>query len=352
MCSTQGGARPPCARVRLMCCAPTHDRRPRCPSPREARPLLKDNLGAPVLDSLRSQGGRGGAGCVPRSPSHTLLLRVRSVAAAEAANGEAAPSAGAEAPDGGDAGEAGEDGQPRKQQRGNAGVDVHSAGVPPTGMVDDEATAQNLESSLQSCTAHRERIEQMLADEPNNKNLLDLREQLTNAITQLQGTKEMVARTQASRRPGMPGIGAAFAMGAPEKGPSCRKNKAQRCSVCGGIGHKSRTCSVVQQQQALQQQQQVQMQHVAGVQMHQASGGVPVQVPMYAAVPAMPPQVQAMVPQAAPPPPMAAAMPMAAPPMQMMAAAPPPMAPVGLPHSASWVWASGKTPMTGTGASP
>ena len=44
------------------------------------------------------------------------------------------------------------------------------------------------------------------------------------------------------------GIGAAFAMGAPEKGPSCRKNKAQRCSVCGGIGHKSRTCSVVQQQ--------------------------------------------------------------------------------------------------------
>ena len=27
---------------------------------------------------------------------------------------------------------------------------------------------------------------QMLADEPNNKNLLDLREQLTNAITQLQ----------------------------------------------------------------------------------------------------------------------------------------------------------------------
>jgi hypothetical protein len=250
---------------------------------------------------------------------------VHSVAAAETAGGEAAPSA--ETPDGADAGEVGDDGQPRKQQRGNTGVDVHSAGVPPTGMVDDEATAQNLESSLQSCTAHRERIEQMLADEPNNKNLLDLREQLTNAITQLQGTKEMVARTQASRRPGMPGIGAAFAMGAPEKGPSCRKNKAQRCSVCGGIGHKSRTCSVVQQQQALQQQQQQQqMQHVAGVQMHQTSAGVPVQVPMYAAVPAMPPQVQAMVPQAAAPPPMAAAMPIAAPAMQMMAAAPPPMA--------------------------
>ena len=105
--------------------------------------------------------------------------------------------------------------------------------------------------------------------------------------------------------------------------------QAQRCSVCGGIGHKSRTCSVVQQQQALLQQQQQQMQHVAGVQtqMHQTSGGVPVmQVPMYAAVPAMP-QVQAMVPQAAAPPPMATAMPIAAPAMQMMAAAPPPMAP-------------------------
>ena len=174
-----------------------------------------------------------------------------SAAAAEVANGEATPSAGAAAPAAA-GGEAGDNGQPRKQQRGNTGVDVHSAGVPPTGMADDEATAQNLESSLQSCTAHRERIEQMLADEPQNKNLLDLREQLNNAITQLQGTKEMVARTQASRRPGMPGIGAAFAMGAPEKGPSCRKNKAQRCSVCGGIGHKSRTCSVVQQQQALQ----------------------------------------------------------------------------------------------------
>ena len=92
---------------------------------------------------------------------------MHSAAAAEATNGEAAPSAGAAAPAAG--GEAGDNGQPRKQQRGNTGVDVHSAGVPPTGMADDEATAQNLESSLQSCTAHRERIEQMLADEPQNK---------------------------------------------------------------------------------------------------------------------------------------------------------------------------------------
>ena len=101
-------------------------------------------------------------------------------------------------------------------------------------------------------------------------------------------------------------------MGAPEKGPSCRKNKAQRCSVCGGIGHKSRTCSVVQQQQALQQQQQMQMQmqHQAGVQMHQTSTGMPLQVPVYAAVPACPPQVQVT---ASAPPPLAAALP--APPM-------------------------------------
>ena len=63
------------------------------------------------------------------------------------------------------------------------------AGVPGA---DDDSTATNLESSLQSCTAHRDRIEQMLQDEPTNQSLLDLREQLTNAITQLQGTKDMV----------------------------------------------------------------------------------------------------------------------------------------------------------------
>ena len=31
-------------------------------------------------------------------------------------------------------------------------------------------------------------------------------------------------------------------------GPS-RKNKQQRCSKCGGLGHKSRTCMMAQQQQ-------------------------------------------------------------------------------------------------------
>ena len=86
----------------------------------------------------------------------------------------------------------------------------------------------------------RARRSQMLADEPNNKNLLDLREQLTNAIAQLQvqrvvprrpdlllrhttvrarqGTKEMVNRTTANnRRPGAPGIGQAFGAGTTEK---------------------------------------------------------------------------------------------------------------------------------------
>ena len=60
----------------------------------------------------------------------------------------------------------------------------------------------NLESSLQSCTAHRERILQMLVDEPENANLIELRDQLTNAINQLQGTRDMVQRAQGSAPPG------------------------------------------------------------------------------------------------------------------------------------------------------
>ena len=50
----------------------------------------------------------------------------------------------------------------------------------------DEDSAANLEASLQSCTAHRDRILQMLLEEPNNTNLIELRDQLTNAINQLQ----------------------------------------------------------------------------------------------------------------------------------------------------------------------
>ena len=88
----------------------------------------------------------------------------------------------------------------------------------------------------------------MLMEEPNNQNLLDLRDQLTNAINQLQGTKDMVQKAQANRRPGAPGL-ATSPMGGVDKGHSSRKNKPQRCSVCGGLGHKSRTCTMAAQQQ-------------------------------------------------------------------------------------------------------
>lgn len=260
-------------------------------------------------------------------------------AAAPAVNGEAGANAAAGAPGGGHPTDGGADGQ-RKQQRSNGAADVHSASNPPT--VDEEATAKNLEASLSSCTAHRERIEQMLADEPNNKNLLDLRDQLTNAIQQLQGTKEMVDRTKASRgRPMLNNMGGAFAAGTVEKGPSCRKNKAQRCSVCGGIGHKSRTCSVVQQQQQLQQAQQ-QAAATAATNLHLQQvqpAGMPMQVPMFATGCALPPgaypSMCAMAPAAQPglaaqpvasvPPAAVAAPPTAvAPPPAAVAAPPPP----------------------------
>jgi len=139
------------------------------------------------------------------------------------------------------------------------GVSNVTAGV---GGADDDSTAVNLESSLQSCTAHRERIVQMLMEEPNNQNLLDLRDQLTNAINQLQGTKDMVQKAQANRRPGGPGLGTS-AMGGVDKGHSSRKNKPQRCSVCGGLGHKSRTCTMAQQQHPAAQAQMQQVQWAA-----------------------------------------------------------------------------------------
>mmetsp|Transcript_30869 Transcript_30869/g.51079 ORF Transcript_30869/g.51079 Transcript_30869/m.51079 type:complete len:442 (-) Transcript_30869:285-1610(-) len=145
------------------------------------------------------------------------------------------------------------------------GVDSTTMNTPPS--VEDESTS-NLESSLQSCTAHRERILQMLLDDPENSNLMELRDQLTNAINQLQGTKSMVQRAQNNRGGGLPGLASAAAAagavgpdGARVKTHSSRKNKPQRCSVCGGIGHKSRTCSMAVQQQhpaGGQQLQQVQ----------------------------------------------------------------------------------------------
>jgi hypothetical protein len=106
----------------------------------------------------------------------------------------------------------------------------------------DDDSAANLEASLQSCTAHRDRILQMLIDDPTNADLIALRDQLTSAINQLQGTKNMV---RAARSGGAVRGGAGMVGGdRPLKGHSSRKNKPQRCSVCGGIGHKSRTCSM------------------------------------------------------------------------------------------------------------
>ena len=110
------------------------------------------------------------------------------------------------------------------------------------GPTPDDDSAANLEASLQSCTAHRDRILQMLVEEPNNQNLIELRDQLTNAINQLQGTKNMVQRARGGARPAGAMVGGAAER--PAKGHSSRKNKPQRCSVCGGIGHKSRTCSM------------------------------------------------------------------------------------------------------------
>ena len=114
-----------------------------------------------------------------------------------------------------------------------------------TALADDDSAA-NLEASLQSCTAHRDRILAMLAEEPDNRNLIELRDQLTNAINQLQGTKNMVQLAKTGRPAGVPLAGQPMAPDGsrPAKGHSSRKNKPQRCSVCGGIGHKSRTCSM------------------------------------------------------------------------------------------------------------
>lgn len=127
----------------------------------------------------------------------------------------------------------------------------------------EDDSAVSLDSSLQSCKAHRERILKMLGAEPGNINLIDLRDQLTNAINQLQGTKNMVQRAQSSRQPddvrvdsGQMQLGSD---GMRLKSHSSRKNKPQRCSVCGGIGHKSRTCSMVMQGQQIPTQQVEQM---------------------------------------------------------------------------------------------
>lgn len=155
--------------------------------------------------------------------------------------------------------------------------------LPAASSTTEDDSAVNLDSSLQSCKAHRERILKMLEDEPGNTNLIDLRDQLTNAINQLQGTKNMVQRAQSSRQPDDMGMGPGQMQlgsdGMRLKGHSSRKNKPQRCSVCGGIGHKSRTCSmVVQGQQApAQQMEQMYVPVQQGGYMCAPSAGSPVQ---------------------------------------------------------------------------
>ena len=154
---------------------------------------------------------------------------------------------------------------PRRRAHGLTQVGGWGGGPPVSvAAIADDESAINLESSLQSCTAHRERILQMLTEEPDNQNLMDLRDQLTNAINQLQGTKSMVQRAQCSRQVGiasvphgtiLPGMGMD---GTQSKAHSSRKNKPQRCSICGGIGHKSRTCTMAMQQQTQQNQAHVQ----------------------------------------------------------------------------------------------
>ena len=133
------------------------------PDPEFQRPAVP-RRGDPLhsLNSLRRWFQRPSsvetAGRRARAPFSARRVRERSVnAAAPAVNGEAGANAAAGAPGGGYPTDGGADGQ-RKQQRSNGAADVHSASNPPT--VDEEATSKNLEASLSSCTAHRERIEQ------------------------------------------------------------------------------------------------------------------------------------------------------------------------------------------------
>ena len=206
-----------------------------CPDPRRF-PAPRARAGPRRLPSPRS------AGAAPNvTPS-------ASAAAAPSSSGAAPDDASAEPP----------------AKRQNTGGEASGGGGE-----GDESTAMNLESSLQSCTAHRERILQMLVDEPENANLIELRDQLTNAINQLQGTRDMVQRAQGSAPPGglaNPSSAAAAVqpLGPGQKAHSSRKNKPQRCSVCGGLGHKSRTCNMAaQQQHPAAQQQMAQVQWAA-----------------------------------------------------------------------------------------
>ena len=75
---------------------------------------------------------------------------------------------------------------------GAAAAPTHGAGAGGTEPAATPSPSQDvggarLEASLQSCTAHRDRILQMLVEEPENRHLIELRNELTNAVNQLHG---------------------------------------------------------------------------------------------------------------------------------------------------------------------
>mmetsp|Transcript_13860 Transcript_13860/g.42200 ORF Transcript_13860/g.42200 Transcript_13860/m.42200 type:complete len:121 (-) Transcript_13860:841-1203(-) len=84
---------------------------------------------------------------------------------------------------------------------------------------------------------HPRHLAQMLQADPSNRSLCELRDQLASAIIQLRDTYSMVKE--------------ASSQGGIRKMHSSRKNKPQRCSACGGIGHKSRTCTRAAQQDGI-----------------------------------------------------------------------------------------------------
>lgn len=87
-------------------------------------------------------------------------------------------------------------------------------------------------------------MEQLLAQDPTNPRLRELADQLTSAISQLVKTKEAIENE--------PDVDADSGSTGPKPSSrphSVRKNKPQRCSNCGSLGHKVRTCPQTQQLQ-------------------------------------------------------------------------------------------------------
>ena len=115
------------------------------------------------------------------------------------------------------------------------------AGLRASGVERDAALGNeyitNLESSLHSCTAHRGRIVQMLQDDPENATLIELRDQLTSAISQLQLTKTMAQRAHRGNGDGHTGLAsaAAAASAAPRKRDACDAGIGDDAGVEGQV---------------------------------------------------------------------------------------------------------------------